>query len=49
MMDLSPLRKWEVLGPDAETLMQRAITRDMRKLVGRAGRLHGDLQRDRRA
>jgi glycine cleavage system T protein (aminomethyltransferase) len=25
IMDLSPLRKWEVLGPDAETLVQRAI------------------------
>ncbi len=32
VMDLSPLRKWEVLGPDAETLMQRTITRDARKL-----------------
>jgi aminomethyltransferase len=32
LMDLSPLRKWEVLGPDAETLIQRAITRDARKL-----------------
>ena len=32
IMDLSPLRKWEVLGPDAELLMQRAITRDARKL-----------------
>ena len=32
VMDLSPLRKWEVLGPDAETLMQRTITRDVRKL-----------------
>ena len=31
-MDLSPLRKWEVVGPDAELLMQRAITRDARKL-----------------
>ena len=31
-MDLSPLRKWEVLGPDAETLIQRAITRDARRL-----------------
>src|SRR5204863_263196 len=30
--DLSPLRKWEVLGPDAETLMQRTITRNARKL-----------------
>lgn len=36
MMDLSPLRKFEVLGPDAETLMQATITRDARKLsVGR--------------
>jgi aminomethyltransferase len=32
LTDLSPLRKWEVLGPDAETLMQRTITRDARKL-----------------
>ncbi len=31
-MDLSPLRKWEVLGPDAETLIQTAITRDARRL-----------------
>ena len=33
VMDLSPLRKWEVLGPDAEQLIQRAITRDVRKLA----------------
>ena len=32
VMDLSPLRKFEVLGPDAEMLMQRAVTRDVRKL-----------------
>ena len=32
IMDLSPLRKWEVVGPDAELLIQRAITRDARKL-----------------
>jgi glycine cleavage system T protein (aminomethyltransferase) len=32
VMDLSPLRKWEVLGPDAETLMQRIVTRNIRKL-----------------
>ena len=32
MIDLSPLRKWEILGPDAETLMQRTITRNARKL-----------------
>ena len=33
VMDLSPLRKWEVLGPDAETLMQRIVTRNIRKLA----------------
>jgi aminomethyltransferase len=33
VMDLSPLRKWEVLGPDAETLLQRAVTRNVRKLA----------------
>jgi aminomethyltransferase len=33
VMDLSPLRKWEVLGPDAETLVQHAITRDVRRLA----------------
>jgi aminomethyltransferase len=32
VMDLSPLRKWEVLGPDAEALVQKAITRDARRL-----------------
>jgi aminomethyltransferase len=32
VMDLSPLRKFEVLGPDAEALMQATITRDARKL-----------------
>ena len=31
-MDLSPLRKWEVLGPDAEALVQHAVTRDIRRL-----------------
>ncbi|MEP6972882.1 MAG: DUF1989 domain-containing protein [Actinomycetota bacterium] len=31
-MDLSPLRKFEILGPDAETLLQATITRDARKL-----------------
>ena len=33
VMDLSPLRKWEVLGPDAETLMQKLVTRNIRKLA----------------
>ena len=32
VMDLSPLRKFEVTGPDAEALMQYCVTRDMRKL-----------------
>ncbi len=33
VMDLSPLRKWEVLGPDAEALMQLIVTRNIRKLA----------------
>jgi aminomethyltransferase len=33
VMDLSPLRKFEVLGPDAETLLQVACTRNIRKLA----------------
>ena len=32
IMDLSPLRKFEVLGPDAERLMQWVLTRNMRRL-----------------
>ncbi len=32
MTDLSPLRKYEVVGPDAELLMQTCVTRDIRKL-----------------
>lgn len=32
VMDLSPLRKFEVVGPDAEELMQLCVTRDMTKL-----------------
>ena len=32
VMDLSPLRKYEVTGPDAEALLQRAVTRNIRKL-----------------
>jgi aminomethyltransferase len=31
--DLSPLRKFEVTGPDAEALMQLAVTRDIAKLA----------------
>ncbi len=33
IMDLSVLRKFEVIGPDAEELMQIAVTRDIRKLA----------------
>ena len=33
MLDLSPLRKFEVLGPDAETLLQLACTRNIRRLA----------------
>ena len=32
VMDLSPLRKFEVLGPDAEALLQSTLTRNIRKL-----------------
>jgi len=32
VMDLSPLRKFEVTGPDAEALLQYCLTRDVRKL-----------------
>jgi aminomethyltransferase len=33
MIDLSPLRKYEVLGPDAELLMQTCVTRNIRRLA----------------
>lgn len=33
VMDLSALRKWEVLGPGAEALLQRVCTRDIRRLA----------------
>lgn len=32
MIDLSPLRKYEVVGPDAEQLMQACVPRDIKKL-----------------
>ncbi len=32
VIDLSPLRKYEVLGPDAENLLQLCVTRDIRRL-----------------
>ena len=33
IMDLSPLRKYEVTGPDAEELMQHCVTRNVKKLA----------------
>jgi glycine cleavage system T protein (aminomethyltransferase) len=33
IMDLSPLRKFEVTGPDAESLLQYTLTRNVRKLA----------------
>jgi aminomethyltransferase len=33
IMDLSPLRKFEVTGPDAQSLLQYALTRNVRKLA----------------
>jgi len=33
IMDLSPLRKYEVTGPDAEALLQLGVTRNMKKLA----------------
>ena len=32
-IDLSPLRKFEIIGPDAEALMQYTLTRDIRRLA----------------
>lgn len=33
VMDLSPLRKFEVTGPDSEALLQYVLTRDVKKLA----------------
>jgi aminomethyltransferase len=33
VVDLSPLRKFEVLGPDAEELLQACVTRDVRRIA----------------
>ncbi len=33
ILDLSALRKFEILGPDAETLLQHCLTRNVRKLA----------------
>ncbi len=32
VMDLSPLRKFEITGPDAESLLQHCLTRDVRRM-----------------
>jgi len=32
LIDLSPLRKYEVIGPDAEQLLQTCVTRDIKRL-----------------
>ncbi|WP_233231235.1 DUF1989 domain-containing protein [Silvanigrella aquatica] len=32
LIDLSALRKFEILGPDAETLLQKTLTRNIRKM-----------------
>ena len=33
VIDLSPLRKFEVIGPDAEELLQRCLTRNVRRIA----------------
>jgi len=33
LMDLTALRKFDITGPDAESLLQKVVTRDMRKLA----------------
>ena len=33
VMDLSPLRKYEITGPDAEALLQYCVPRDIKKLA----------------
>ena len=48
VLDLSPLRKFEVTGPDAEALMQWVLTRDMKKLSPGPGGLFRDVLRPRR-
>ena len=48
VMDLSPLRKWEVLGPDAETLDPARDHARRAAALGRPGHVHRGLQRDGR-
>ena len=45
VMDLSPLRKFEILGPDAESLTASGHHARRSQAVGRPGRLHVALQR----
>ena len=45
MMDLSPLRKFEVIGPDAEALLQYVFPRDVTQARRRPGRLHRHVLR----
>ena len=45
IMDLSPLRKFEVTGPDAEALLQYALTRDVQEARRRPGRLYRHVLR----
>ena len=48
VMDLSPLRKWEVLGPDAETAHAADAHPRRPPAGGGPGELHRAVQRDRR-
>ena len=48
MIDLSALRKFEVVGPDAEILLQTCVTRDIKKLSSGQVYVHGDVQSIRR-
>ena len=48
MIDLSALRKYEVVGPDAEMLLQTCVTRDIKKLSSGQVTVHCDVQSIRR-
>ena len=47
LIDVSPLYKYRVTGPDAPRLVDRVITRDATKLKRRAGLLHAVVRRAR--
>ena len=47
LIDVSPLYKYRVGGPDALRLVDRVITRDATKLARRAGLLHALVRRVR--